>query len=119
MSRRNYGGDRCQTLGYMNDLLLMIVWTPRGDDERRVIWMRKPNPKEQECFAHWRRSTRRQDEDIACQIAENPDTAPEWTDKDFNRVEVWEGNRYLGRGKDVRAGRSQTAPPGGTGRGIA
>jgi uncharacterized protein (DUF4415 family) len=51
------------------------------------------------------------DEDIARQIAEDPDTAPEWTDEDFARAEIWHGNRYLGRGK-VRAGRGPGRPKG-------
>jgi DNA-binding protein HU-beta len=53
------------------------------------------------------------DEDIARQIAEDPDTAPEWTDEDFDRAEVWHGDRYLGRGKEVRAGRGR---PKGSGK---
>jgi DNA-binding protein HU-beta len=47
------------------------------------------------------------DEEIARQIAEDPDTAPEWTDEDFDNAEVWHGDRYLGRGKEVRAGRGR------------
>jgi uncharacterized protein (DUF4415 family) len=45
------------------------------------------------------------DDAIARQIAEDADTAPEWTEEDFDRAEVWHGDHYLGRGKDVRAGR--------------
>ena len=33
------------------------------------------------------------DEDIARQIAEDPDTAPELTDADLAEAEIWEGGR--------------------------
>jgi uncharacterized protein (DUF4415 family) len=55
------------------------------------------------------------DEDIARQIAEDPDTAPELTDGEWNEGEVWEGDRYLGRAKDFENGKRKGGrPKGGT-----
>jgi len=52
------------------------------------------------------------DEDIARQIAEDPDTVPELTEEWFAEAEVWNGNRYLGRGKDFRRGKRIGRPLG-------
>jgi uncharacterized protein (DUF4415 family) len=35
------------------------------------------------------------DEEIARQIAEDPDTPPEMTDEQFERAEVWHGDRFV------------------------
>jgi uncharacterized protein (DUF4415 family) len=43
---------------------------------------------------------------------EDPDSAPEWTEEDFDRAEVWHGDRYLGRGLDFREGRRIGRPKG-------
>ena len=48
--RRDYGEDRYQTFGHISERLVVVVWTPRGDDERRVISMRKANAREQARF---------------------------------------------------------------------
>ena len=45
--REDYGEDRYQTIGYLRGRMVMVVWTPRGGDERRVFSMRKCNVKEQ------------------------------------------------------------------------
>jgi uncharacterized protein (DUF4415 family) len=55
------------------------------------------------------------DEDIARQIAEDPDTAPELTDAEWDEGEVWEGNRYLGRAKDFENGKLKAGRPKGSG----
>src|SRR5215475_7635454 len=55
------------------------------------------------------------DEEIARQIAEDPDTAPEWTDEDFDKAEVWEGNRFLGHGRDFENGKRKVGRPKGSG----
>ena len=44
--REDYGEVRYQTYGYLNDRLVMIVWTPRAE-VRHVISMRKCNAREQ------------------------------------------------------------------------
>lgn len=44
--REDYGEPRYQTFGYLRDRLVMVVWTPRGDN-RHVFSMRKTNDREQ------------------------------------------------------------------------
>lgn len=48
-TRRDYGEKRFQTAGYLNDRLVFVVWTRRGD-ARRIISMRKANDREQRHF---------------------------------------------------------------------
>ena len=50
--RQDYGEDRYQTYGMLGDRLVMVVWTPRGEDrqDRHVISMRKCNDREQARF---------------------------------------------------------------------
>src|SRR5215471_5341009 len=55
------------------------------------------------------------DEEIARQIAEDPDTAPELTDEWFENAEVWEGNRFLGHGRDFENGKRKVGRPKGSG----
>src|SRR5215469_684353 len=52
------------------------------------------------------------DEEIARQIAEDPDTAPELTDEWFAEAEVWHGNKFLGHGRDFKNGRRVGRPKG-------
>ena len=47
--REDYGEDRYQTIGLLDDEVVMVVWTPRGED-RRVISMRKCNARERDFF---------------------------------------------------------------------
>ena len=47
--RRDYGETRWQTVGRLNDSVVMVVWTPR-DDARHVISMRKCNDHERERY---------------------------------------------------------------------
>ncbi|WP_395622541.1 BrnT family toxin [Sphingomonas daechungensis] len=47
--RRDYGEKRFQTVGLLNDRLVMIVWTKR-DEALHIISMRKCNGREQERF---------------------------------------------------------------------
>lgn len=42
------------------------------------------------------------DEEIAQQIAEDPDAAPELTEDFFEHAELWEGNRYIGPARGGR-----------------
>ena len=44
--RQDYGEDRFQTYGLLDDRLVMLVWTKRGR-KRHVISMRKCNDREQ------------------------------------------------------------------------
>jgi uncharacterized DUF497 family protein len=43
--RFDYGEPRIVTAGWLDDRLVMLVWTPRGDT-RHVISMRKANARE-------------------------------------------------------------------------
>ena len=43
--RRDYGEPRINTVGYLNQRMVVVCWTPRGDD-RRIISMRKANDRE-------------------------------------------------------------------------
>jgi uncharacterized protein (DUF4415 family) len=52
------------------------------------------------------------DEDIARQIAEDPDTAGELPDEWFANAEVWHGNKFLGHGRDFKNGRKVGRPKG-------
>lgn len=45
-ARHEYGETRYQTIGFLEDRMVMIVWTPRGED-RHVMSMRKCNDREQ------------------------------------------------------------------------
>lgn len=49
-TRFDYGERRFQTVGFLDGRMVMVVWTPRGDDEH-VISMRKCNDKEQKRYA--------------------------------------------------------------------
>ena len=48
--RQDYGEDRYQTYGLLGDRLVMVVWTPRGED-RHVFSMRKCNDREKAIIA--------------------------------------------------------------------
>jgi uncharacterized protein (DUF4415 family) len=52
------------------------------------------------------------DEDIARQIAEDPDTAPKLGKKWFAAAEVWHGDKFLGHGRDFKGGRRVGRPKG-------
>lgn len=47
--RHDYGETRYQTMGQLNDEVVMLVWTPR-DNGRRIISMRKCNGQEREYY---------------------------------------------------------------------
>ena len=44
--RRDYGETRYRTFGRLEDRLVVIVWTPRGEI-RHIISMRKANEREE------------------------------------------------------------------------
>jgi uncharacterized DUF497 family protein len=46
-TREDYGEARYQTIGFLDGRMVMVVWTPRGEDERHVMSMRKCNAREQ------------------------------------------------------------------------
>lgn len=47
--RKDYGETRLQTFGLLNDRLVTLIWTPRGD-ARHIISMRKCNDRERKRF---------------------------------------------------------------------
>ena len=47
--RQDYGEIRYQTYGLLDDRLIMLVWTRRGDI-RHIISMRKCNAREEALF---------------------------------------------------------------------
>ena len=48
-ARRDYGENRYQTVGFLADRMVMVVWTPR-DEARHVISMRKCNDLEKAIY---------------------------------------------------------------------
>jgi uncharacterized DUF497 family protein len=48
-NRRDYGEVRIITAGYLRDRMVIVVWTPRGED-RHVFSMRKANDREQASY---------------------------------------------------------------------
>ena len=44
-TRRAYGEQRMISVGFLNDRMTVVVWTPRGNT-RRIISMRKANERE-------------------------------------------------------------------------
>ena len=47
--RFDYGEPRFITVGYLNERMVVVVWTPRGEDQH-IISMRKANDREQEKY---------------------------------------------------------------------
>ena len=47
--RRDYGEARFITIGFLDDAMVVLVWTPRGN-ARRVISMRKANERERRLY---------------------------------------------------------------------
>jgi uncharacterized DUF497 family protein len=43
--RQDYGEDRFTTAGWLDNRIVVMVWTPRGEG-RRIISMRKANERE-------------------------------------------------------------------------
>ncbi|WP_198293665.1 BrnT family toxin, partial [Acidithiobacillus ferrooxidans] len=49
--RKEYGEVRLITAGLLRERMVVLVWTPRGVDERHIISMRKANEREQAQYA--------------------------------------------------------------------
>ena len=47
--RRNYGETRYITVGFLDDAMVVLVWTPRNDCYR-IISMRKANERERKHY---------------------------------------------------------------------
>lgn len=50
--RQDYGEARFITIGFLDDAMVVLVWTPRGN-ALRVISMRKANERERRLYG-WR-----------------------------------------------------------------
>ncbi len=50
-NRQDYTEPRFITVGTLNERMVIIVWTPRGNS-RRIISMRKANEREQQRYQH-------------------------------------------------------------------
>jgi uncharacterized DUF497 family protein len=50
-TREDYSEPRYITLGKLEERMVVMVWTPRGE-ARRIISMRKANEREQARYAH-------------------------------------------------------------------
>jgi uncharacterized protein len=48
-TRKDYGEQRFQTVGYLDGRIVMVVWTPRGE-ARHVMSMRKCNDREKAIY---------------------------------------------------------------------
>jgi uncharacterized DUF497 family protein len=48
-TRRDYGEARFQTVGFLADRMVMVVWTPRNET-RHVMSMRKCNEREKAIY---------------------------------------------------------------------
>lgn len=47
--RFDYGETRFFTIGFLGQRMIIVVWTPRGDDQR-IISMRKADDREQQAY---------------------------------------------------------------------
>ena len=47
---RDYGENRYITIGFLDDAMVVLVWTPRGGGQR-MISMRKANERERRLYA--------------------------------------------------------------------
>lgn len=47
--RFDYGENRYFTIGFLEERMVVLVWTPRGEDQR-IISMRKANDREQKAY---------------------------------------------------------------------
>ena len=47
--RHNYGETRYITVGFLDDAMVVLVWTPRND-RYRIISMRKANERERKHY---------------------------------------------------------------------
>ena len=50
--RMEYEEDRFITVGWLDDHMIVMVWTPRGE-VRRIISMRKANDREKTLYASY------------------------------------------------------------------
>ncbi len=49
-TRKDYGEERWQGIGELNCRVVVIVWTDRPPDSRRIISLRRANEREREIY---------------------------------------------------------------------
>ena len=49
--RKDYGEERLITVGFLQDRMVVMVWTPRQGNTRHILRMRKANEREQNYYA--------------------------------------------------------------------
>lgn len=50
--RHDYGEERITTVGFLNERMVVAIWTRRGED-RHIISMRKANEREQKKYGEY------------------------------------------------------------------
>lgn len=50
--RQDYGEERITTVGFLNERMVVAIWTRRGED-RHIISMRKANEREQKKYGEY------------------------------------------------------------------
>jgi uncharacterized DUF497 family protein len=51
--RKDYEEPRFISVGKLDHRMVVVVWTPRGEVERRIISMRKANEREQARYSYY------------------------------------------------------------------
>jgi uncharacterized DUF497 family protein len=51
--RREYAERRFISVGKLDRRMVVVVWTPRSETERRIISMRKANEREQARYSYY------------------------------------------------------------------
>jgi len=101
--RADYGEERFLTYGLLDERLVVIVWTQRGDT-RHIISMRKCNGREQP---------------VTEPAWTDPDDAPEWSDADWKRAEVSVAGVVVREASGVYTVSTRAQPPEAKGTGKA
>jgi uncharacterized protein (DUF4415 family) len=94
-TRIDYGEARFITVGFIESIMVMVVWTPRGE-VRRIISMRKCNERKHVISS-----------DLASAIArpisaEEYAEMPELDDAFFEHADMYVGNKLVRRGRPVQ-----------------
>lgn len=50
--RHDYDEERITTVGFLNERMVVVIWTRRGED-RHIISMRKANEREQKKYGEY------------------------------------------------------------------
>ena len=61
-TRRDYGEDRINSVGYLRGRMVIVCWTPRGDG-RHIISMRRTNDREKSRYGQRLQTDRQRHEE--------------------------------------------------------